>query len=340
MAKEAEKLRGVFERPLGSGVWWISYYADGRHHREKAGGRGAAIKLYQKRKTEILQGRKLPENLKSVGIKFKVLADEIIEYSKNHHTDSRNVESRVNCILPELGERMADGIKPADIDGWISANTKTAGTANRYRATFSLIFREALRIGKVNSNPARLVRQRKEGNGRLRWLKGDEEKVLRAAIAKDYPDELFLDELTISLGTGMRLSEQFKLVWKQVDFKRKEVHLYKTKNGDARDIPMNTDVIASFERFKAITGSQPRVFNHENPRKWFEAVRATVGFTDYVWHCNRHTFCSRLVAAGVSLKTVQVLAGHKTISMTARYSHLAPNTLHRAVECLTAKNPN
>jgi len=63
-------------------------------------------------------------------------------------------------------------------------------------------------------------------------------------------------------------------------------------------------------------------------------LSATVGFTDYIWHCNRHTFCSRLVAAGVSLKTVQVLAGHKTISMTARYSHLAPNTLHSAVECL------
>ncbi len=36
--------------------------------------------------------------------------------------------------------------------------------------------------------------------------------------------------------------------------------------------------------------------------------------------------------AGVPLKTIQALAGHKTISITARYAHLAPNTLHSAVE--------
>jgi hypothetical protein len=29
------------------------------------------------------------------------------------------------------------------------------------------------------------------------------------------------------------------------------------------------------------------------------------------------------------------LAGHKTIAITARYAHLAPNTLHSAVELVT-----
>jgi hypothetical protein len=40
-------------------------------------------------------------------------------------------------------------------------------------------------------------------------------------------------------------------------------------------------------------------------------------------------FAGRLVMAGVDLKTVQELMGHKTIAMTARYAHLAPaHTLH------------
>jgi len=38
--------------------------------------------------------------------------------------------------------------------------------------------------------------------------------------------------------------------------------------------------------------------------------------------------------AGVPLKTIQILAGHKTIAITARYAHLAPNTLHAAVELI------
>jgi len=35
----------------------------------------------------------------------------------------------------------------------------------------------------------------------------------------------------------------------------------------------------------------------------------------YTWHSNRHTFASRLVMAGVDLRTVQELGGWKTLSM-------------------------
>jgi hypothetical protein len=83
------------------------------------------------------------------------------------HRDQRNIASRLKRILPDLGNRLADQIKPADIDGWIAANTTTPATANRYRALFSLIFREALRNGKVMSNRARLVRQSDRITGQI-----------------------------------------------------------------------------------------------------------------------------------------------------------------------------
>jgi len=54
------------------------------------------------------------------------------------------------------------------------------------------------------------------------------------------------------------------------------------------------------------------------------------------WHILRHTFASRLVMAGVDLKTVQELMGHKTIAMTARYSHLSPGHLKSAINKLDA----
>jgi integrase len=43
---------------------------------------------------------------------------------------------------------------------------------------------------------------------------------------------------------------------------------------------------------------------------------------------------SRLVMAGVDLRTVQELLGHKSIAMTVRYSHLAPAHTLAAVERL------
>ncbi len=53
-----------------------------------------------------------------------------------------------------------------------------------------------------------------------------------------------------------------------------------------------------------------------------------------VWHTLRHTFCSRLVQAGIPLTTVQKLAGHKDYSTTLIYAHLSPGHLHDAVGIL------
>ena len=54
----------------------------------------------------------------------------------------------------------------------------------------------------------------------------------------------------------------------------------------------------------------------------------------YVWHCNRHTFASRLVMAGVDLRTVQELGGWRSLSMVMKYAHLAPEHRLAAVEAL------
>ena len=56
----------------------------------------------------------------------------------------------------------------------------------------------------------------------------------------------------------------------------------------------------------------------------------------YTWHCNRHTFASRLVMAGVDLRSVQQFGGWRTLTMFQRYSHLAPLHLRDAVERLVA----
>ncbi len=59
--------RGVFEKVPGSGIWWVRFAdGSGRLRKEKAGTKSAAINLYQRRKTEVLQGKKFPENLRSV----------------------------------------------------------------------------------------------------------------------------------------------------------------------------------------------------------------------------------------------------------------------------------
>jgi site-specific recombinase XerD len=86
------------------------------------------------------------------------------------------------------------------------------------------------------------------------------------------------------------------------------------------------------------------VFPRQGPtfdtRSWFHPAMKAADIEDYVWHCNRHTFCSWLAIAGVPLKTIQELAGHKTISITAQYAHLCPDHKQTEVEkILTAPAP-
>jgi site-specific recombinase XerD len=73
-----------------------------------------------------------------------------------------------------------------------------------------------------------------------------------------------------------------------------------------------------------------------DPREWFNAACDEAKIQGVTWHTLRHTFASRLVVAGVDLKTVQDLMGHKVIAMTARYAHLSPEHKPSALERLVS----
>ena len=71
-------------------------------------------------------------------------------------------------------------------------------------------------------------------------------------------------------------------------------------------------------------------------KHWFDPSLREAGISFFTWYCLRHTFGSRLVMAGVDLRTVAELMGHKTIQMTMPYAHLAPAHKLAAVERLAA----
>ena len=336
--KVVRKERGVFEKVPGSDIWWIRFKVAGVEHREKVGRRGDAIKLYKIRKADILRGVKMPANMKDKGIKFSVLAQEAIDWYVNHdRRDVRNFKGRMKFILEAFADRVADEIKPSDIDAWISSHKWSAATKNRYKNVFGKTFKIALADGKVTGNPARMVEQRAENNARIRFLSADEEERLREAIKKRFPKHM--PEFDVALNTGMRKSEQFSLEWSQVSLTRKRIRLEKTKNGSDREIPLNKTCPNVLEALHGIRPHNGRVFlskygrDLNDPRAWFELAleEAKVNFR---WRDLRRTFISRLVMKDVNLRTVQELAGHKTISMTTRYAHLAPEHNQAAIEKL------
>jgi len=112
---------GVWEKVAGSGIWWIRYRVEGKLKREKVERKGDAIALYQLRKSQTRAGKKLPSNLRNAGVRFCEFTDAILAYSASHHRDTRNIKSRIERVLPDFGERVAESIKPEEIDAWLTA---------------------------------------------------------------------------------------------------------------------------------------------------------------------------------------------------------------------------
>lgn len=105
--------RGVYEKVHGSGEWWICYWdAQGRKRREKVGTKSNAILLYRKRKTEALQGKKLPEKLRRATVSFAEIAKDALAYSKVNKLSHYSDTIRMETLLAWFREYPAESITP------------------------------------------------------------------------------------------------------------------------------------------------------------------------------------------------------------------------------------
>jgi integrase len=244
-------------------------------------------------------------------------------------------------LKEKFGNREAESITPQDMERWLADNVDEnewePATVNRYKALISLAYRLGIENGKVEKNPAKLVKRRRENNARIRFLSEDEEKRLRAVMRKDYAEHL--PELDFALNTGVRCGEQYALMWDCVDLKNKVLTIRLSKNGEMRHLPINDVALAALVELRGRHKGNA-VFVRKSgepilaPRFWFEPAIEEAKIDDFTWHCLRHTFASRLVMKDVNLTTVRELMGHKSIQMTLRYAHLAPKHLAAAVAVL------
>jgi site-specific recombinase XerD len=208
------------------------------------------------------------------------------------------------------------------------------------KAAFSLIYRVGVENEKVEKNPAAGIRRKTENNSRMRFMSIQEEKALRKVILKRFP--VFVHQLDLSLHTGMRSGKQFALKWDRLA-SSKDRNASEDEERNTRHIPLNSVALGALQALK-VKGEDGHVFPSaqnqdmglQGSRGWFVSALEDAKIRGYTWHCNRHTFASRLVMAGVDIRTLGELLGHKSLSMTMRYSHLAPAHNAAAVDRLVA----
>jgi hypothetical protein len=128
----------------------VQYFdASGRRRREKIGRKSAAIKLYGKRKDEALQGRKLPETLRSIVRVFDLAPALLRDYSvnKNKSYDSVDRQLRKHVLL-FFGALSVNDVDTETIDRYVNcrkAECAENATINREMAALKRMYNLARR---------------------------------------------------------------------------------------------------------------------------------------------------------------------------------------------------
>ncbi len=203
---------------------------------------------------------------------------------------------------------------------------KTPATLNRYKAALSALYRFLLHEYDIDYNPTKGIPQFAENNARTRFLSNVELHALLEACKQAGWDRLYLLVL-LAITTGARRSELITLTWRQVNLKHRTAHLEHTKNGEQRILTLTDDVVKELMHFRQAGGY---VFPYDGDRykyfrnfdcHWREAKQKAL-IKDFRFHDLRHSCASLLAMNGASLIEIAHVLGHKSITMTQRYSHL------------------
>ena len=132
--------------------------------------------------------------------------------------------------------------------------------------------------------------------------------------------------------TGCRKSEILTLRWDDVDRTTGELRLRDGKRGP-RMVPLTTPVMKVLDGIKRIEGN-PWVIPSRKPSLclpdltyYWHRIQARAGLEGVRVHDLRHSFASRALALGEGLPMIGKLLGHTQVQTTARYAHLARDTV-------------
>ena len=206
----------------------------------------------------------------------------------------------------------------------------SGSTLNRYTSAISSVITWAIRrriAPKGFDHPVRRVELKNEGLPKTRFLSDEErDRLLLACKASVWP-RLYLATL-LALTTGARRGEMLALRWQDVDTVRRVVHVGRSKNGDPKVLPLVSAVVEQLEAFRGAPGGLvfPSRRNALKPMEftthWHDALKMAK-VRAFRWHDLRHSCASYLVQQGATLVQVADLLGHRQISMSHRYAHLA-----------------
>ena len=281
---------------------------------------------------------------------------------------SRNIN---DYIIPALGHLKLKDIRPSHIQQYIkqltelpkrtrgqlqeNGETIAASTVRRYLTVLQSIFKQAVKQGLLNENPANVehLTLPKAQVPKIDIFTKQEAAQMLAALEKE--DLQFQTLIQLAIFTGARRGELTALKFSDIDFEQRKITIERSaykitgqplatkppKDYETRTVTINEsccqllkmlkrEKISESQRLGSAWCGDDWVFTQWNgemmnlmtPTKQFSKFLKKNGLRHRKFHSLRHTSATLLLYAGVNIKQVQGRLGHGDIETTNKYLHL------------------
>ena len=320
-------------------ITWTDY--DGKRHFRLFERKGDAQRFQDARRAEAERVKTGMEARPPEPRTFDQLCAYWLEHRAATKRSPKDDTSMIEAHLrPAFGGLQLAAITLQRVDGYRRGRRHLADkTLHNHLALLISMFNLAIELGWLVVAPR--IKKPKLAQVDYPWLRNADQiaSLLRAA-ADEGPGVMEL--YATAVYTGMRAGELLGLRWDAIDFGGRLVTVKKsyqgtTKTAEIRHVPILDPMLPLLREWKVRCWSEEWVFpskkgtmQQPSARVLQETLRRCqnrmgVAEEDRItFHDLRHTFASHFMMRGGDLFRLQRILGHKTVQMTNRYAHLAP----------------
>ncbi|WBH15290.1 site-specific integrase [Sphingomonas radiodurans] len=341
-------------RSTGGRTYYLRYEdAAGRQKQHKIGryedvSFAAAKKAAQRLRSEVVMGGDpgaTKAAIKAVPLYAELAAMHIADAELHQRSFSTTKSYMEKHIVPKWGRVRLTDIDSRAIAQWL-ATKRDEGLAPATVLKIKMIFSRSFELGArwgipgCDKNPVRAVQSKPVNNARQRYVTAEEAaRLITAAEASRNTQLAAIVQLLLL--TGMRVSELLSTRWADVDLDRRTLFVPTSKTGRSRHVPLAqaaVDVLSDLPKGEFLFPNPRDPKKHLTTIKHgWQTARDVARLPGLRIHDLRHSAASFMVNSGVDLYSVGVVLGHANVASTARYSHLANDTLLAAVEAGASK---
>ncbi len=288
------------------------------------------------------------EDEKNKGYTIEDWAEEfflVYQGTVRSHVAKRNLGHFHRHIKPYFGHRTIISIKPIELEKWQNSLLRKYknSTVVKYRSVFMSILDNAVENDVIHKNPLRKVKSPKtikkvtmhDTDTDIDVFPFSENEI---KIILENSDGYLKNFIMLMFSSGMRPGEIIALSWKDIDFDKKQINIYKTivnkqigpvkTLASKRKIDMLPMAELALKKQFELTGYQEIVFLSSFHKQFYSHDIIGINFKKVLKKVNiqvrklynlRHTFASQLISKGEDITWVSKTLGHESVQTTLKY---------------------